>query len=194
MDALLAISRLIDAVNERIGRLVFWVVLAVTLLSAATAIARYAFSTGSNALLEMQWYMFGAIFLLGAGYALKHGAHVRIDVINSRLSRRTQAWIDIFGGLFMLLPACFIIAWFGWDMFMRSFEIMERSSDAGGLIRWPAKILVPIGFALLILQGLSETIKRIAYLQGRIAWPGPGGHEPHPEPHPAPAAAPAVKR
>lgn len=189
MQALLAFSRAVDALNERIGRLVFWVVLAVTLLSAATAILRYGFNTGSNALLELQWYMFGAIFLLGAAYGLKHGAHVRIDVLNARLSRRTQAWIDIFGGLLMLLPVCFIIAWFGWDMFMRSYSIMERSSDAGGLIRWPAKILVPLGFVLLMLQGLSETIKRIAWLRGQAPWPGPGGDE-SPAAHATAAVAP----
>jgi TRAP-type mannitol/chloroaromatic compound transport system permease small subunit len=177
MDALLKLSRLIDAINDRIGRFAFWLVLFVTVLSAGTAIARYGFSTGSNALLELQWYLFGAIFMLGAAYGLLKGAHVRIDVINGRLSRRTQAWIDIFGALFMLLPASIIIAWFGWDMFERSWSIMERSSDAGGLIRWPAKILVPLGFALLILQGISELIKRVAFLQGRIHWDGPGGHD-----------------
>lgn len=187
MDALLTLSRLIDAINERIGRFAFWLVLAVTLLSAGTAIARYGFSTGSNALLELQWYLFGAIFMLGAAYGLLKGAHVRIDVVNNRLSRRTQAWIDVFGTIFMLVPASFIIMWFGWDMFERSWAIMERSSDAGGLIRWPAKILVPIGFALLILQGLSELIKRIAFLQGRIDWDGPGGHDSNALPEELPA-------
>jgi TRAP-type mannitol/chloroaromatic compound transport system permease small subunit len=191
MDALLKLSALIDALNDRVGRFAFWLVLAVTVLSAGTAIARYGFSTGSNALLELQWYLFGAIFLLGAAYGLLKSAHVRIDVINSRLSRRTQAWIDVFGTLFMLLPASFIIAWFGWDMFMRSWSIMERSSDAGGLIRWPAKILVPLGFSLLMLQGVSELIKRIAFLQGRITWDGPGGHDSNALPDdvaPSPAA------
>lgn len=189
MDALLKLSRLIDAVNDRIGRFAFWLVLIVTVLSAGTAIARYGFSTGSNALLELQWYLFGAIFMLGAAYGLLKGAHVRIDVLNGRLSRRTQAWIDVFGTLFMLLPACIIIAWFGWDMFERSWSIMERSSDAGGLIRWPAKILVPLGFALLILQGISELIKRVAFLQGRIHWDGPGGHDSNTPPDDLPARA-----
>ncbi len=186
MNALLALSRVIDAINRRIGRFAFWLVLAVTVLSAATAVARYGFSTGSNALLELQWYLFGAIFMLGAAYGLLTGAHVRIDVISSRLSRRTQAWIDVFGTLFMLLPACVIIAWFGWGMFERSWSIMERSSDAGGLIRWPAKILVPLGFVLLSLQGVSELIKRIAFLQGRLDWAGPGGHDSNALPDPVP--------
>jgi TRAP-type mannitol/chloroaromatic compound transport system permease small subunit len=190
MDVLLKLSRLIDAVNDRIGRFAFWLVLIVTVLSAGTAIARYGFSTGSNALLELQWYLFGAIFMLGAAYGLLTGAHVRIDVVNGRLSRRTQAWIDILGTLLMLLPACFIVAWFGWDMFMRSWTIMERSSDAGGLIRWPAKLLIPLGFALLCLQGVSELIKRIAFLQGKYDWAGPGGHDSNALPDDA-LAAPA---
>jgi TRAP-type mannitol/chloroaromatic compound transport system permease small subunit len=177
MNALLALSRLIDSLNEFVGRTLFWAVLVVTVLSTAVAIGRYMFNVGSNAYLELQWYLFGAIFLLGAGYALKHGAHVRIDAVAGHLSKRTQAWIDVFGTVFMLLPACIIIAWFGWESFQRSFAIMERSSDAGGLIRWPAKLLVPAGFALLILQGLSELIKRIAFLRGLIDWAGPGGSD-----------------
>ena len=186
MKPLLALSRAIDALNETVGRGACWLVLLCILISAGNAVTRYGFSYSSNGLLEIQWYLYTLVFLGAAGYTLKHNAHVRIDLVAARLSPRTQAWIDIFGGLFMLLPACFIIAWFGWDMFMRSFEIMERSSDAGGLIRWPAKILVPLGFALLILQGLSETIKRIAFLQGRIDWPGGGGHDASPLPTPAP--------
>jgi TRAP-type mannitol/chloroaromatic compound transport system permease small subunit len=154
-------------------------VLIVTLISAGNAVARYAFSVGSNAWLELQWYLFGAIFLLGAGYGLKVGAHVRIDLIAGRLPPRAQAWIDVFGTLAMLLPVSLVVVYFGWRMAWGSYSIGEMSNDPGGLIRWPAKLMVPLGFALLLLQGFSELVKRIAFLQGKLSWhPGVGEDSP----------------
>lgn len=171
MKYLLAISRLIDALNERVGRAVGWLVLAVVLISAGNAIARYSFNLSTNAWLEIQWYLFSAVFLLGAGYTLKYNEHVRIDVISSRLSDRARAWIDVFGGLLFLMPMAVIIMVLSWPMFMQSYTGHEMSSDAGGLIRWPVKLLIPAGFALLVLQGVSEIIKRIAFLRGTTTDP-----------------------
>lgn len=177
MDWLLKLARAIDALNEGVGRVVLWLVLIVTLISTGNAVARYAFSVGSNAWLELQWYLFGAIFLLGAGYGLKRGAHVRIDLIASRFSFRVQACIDVFGTLAMLLPVSLVVVYFGWHMAWGSYAIGEMSNDPGGLIRWPAKIMVPLGFALLLLQGLSELVKRIAFLRGRLPWHPAGAEE-----------------
>jgi TRAP-type mannitol/chloroaromatic compound transport system permease small subunit len=171
MRVLLALSRGIDALNERVGRIVLWLVLAMALLSSMNAVSRYLFNRSSNAWLELQWYMFAAIFLLCAGYTLLHNEHIRIDVVSSRLSRRTQIWIDIFGILFFLLPMAILILKLSWPIFMNAWDSGEMSSNAGGLIRWPARMLVPAGFALLTLQGISELIKRIAFLQGLIPDP-----------------------
>lgn len=167
MNALLAISRRIDAVNERVGRLVTWLVLIVCLISATNAVSRYGFSLSSNAWLELQWYLFSAIFLLAAGYTLKHNGHVRVDIFYARFSPRTQAVIDLLGGLLFLLPVTLLMMWLSWPGFASSWAIQEMSSDAGGLIRWPVKLLIPVGLALLALQGVSEIIKRIAFLAGR---------------------------
>ena len=172
MRILLALARSIDALNERVGRCMLWLILLCTVISAANAIARYGFNLSSNAFLEVQWYLYSLVFLGAAGYTLKHDAHVRIDLVVGRLSHRAQAWIDVFGGLFMLLPVCVIIAWFGWNAAIESFRIHEASSDAGGLPRWPIKFVVPAAFLLLILQGLAETVKRVAYLRGMIPYPG----------------------
>ena len=166
MKIWIGIARVIDAVNERIGRAVLWLVLAVTLISAANALMRYGFGMSSNAWLEIQWYLFGAIFLLAAGYTLKHNGHVRIDVLYGRLSERTQAWIDLLGALLFLLPLCGLMVWLAWPGFVNSFQSGEMSPDAGGLIRWPVRLLIPLGFALLALQGVAEIIKRIAFLRG----------------------------
>ena len=166
MKPLLALSRLIDSLNERVGRFTTWLVLACVLISAANAMARYGFNFSSNAFLEIQWYLYSIVFLCAAGYTLKHNAHVRIDLVSGRFSRRAQAWIDVFGGLLMLLPVCAIILWYGWSAFLESYRINEVSGDAGGLARWPVKLVVPLAFLLLILQGFSETIKRIAFLRG----------------------------
>ena len=167
MQAMLKISRAIDALNELIGRWVYWLVLAVVLISAGNAIIRKTFSMSSNAWLELQWYLFSAIFLLGAGYTLLRNEHVRIDVLAGRLSPRGQAWIDVFGTVFFLLPMAVIIAWLSWPFFTIAWINNEVSGSAGGLTLWPARILIPIGFVLLALQGVSELVKRIAFLTGR---------------------------
>src|SRR6266702_2432122 len=156
MKPLLALSRAIDAVNERIGRLVYWLVLSMVLVSAANAISRYALSIASNAWLELQWYLFAAVFLLCSGYTLRHNEHIRIDIV---------------GTLFFLLPMAAFITWLSWPIFMNAWNSNEISGSAGGLIRWPARLLVPVGFFLLSLQGLSELIKRIAFLKNLIPDP-----------------------
>jgi len=171
---LLGIARAIDAVNERIGRAVLWLVLAVTLISAVNALMRYGFGMSSNAWLEIQWYLFGAIFLLAAGYTLKHNGHVRVDVLYGRWPPRVRAWIDLLGAALFLLPLCVLMVWLSWHGFIESFQRGELSSDAGGLIRWPVRLLIPLGFALLGLQGVSELIKRVAFLRGQGELP----HEP----------------
>ena len=179
---LLKVSGLIDALNERVGRLSYWLILIMVLVSAGNAGVRYAFDRSSNAWLEIQWYLFSAVFLLGAGYTLLHNQHVRIDVISGRLSKRARAWIDVLGTLFFLLPMAIAIMWMSWPVFVQSFQLHEESSNAGGLIVWPARLLVPVGFFLLILQGISELIKRIAFLRGLIPDPtekdeGPSAEE-----------------
>jgi TRAP-type mannitol/chloroaromatic compound transport system permease small subunit len=171
VNALLAFSRAIDALSERIGRLVYWLILAIVLISAANATVRKAFNYSSNAFLEIQWYLFSVIFLVGAGYVLLHNAHVRIDIISGRLSARAQNWIDVFGIVFFLFPMAFVIMKLSWPLFMDSYTRNEVSTNAGGLIIWPARLLVPIGFFLLIVQGFSELIKRIAFLRGLIPNP-----------------------
>ena len=171
MKALLRISGWIDALNDGIGRIVYWLVLVAVLVSAGNALSRYTLNMSSNAWLEIQWYLFSAIFLLGAGYTLRHNEHIRIDVISSRLPLRVQAWIDVFGTLFFLLPVVVYVYWASWPMVEDSFLRHEMSTDAGGLVRWPAKLLIPIGFGLLALQGVSELIKRIAFLRGLISDP-----------------------
>jgi TRAP-type mannitol/chloroaromatic compound transport system permease small subunit len=171
MGVLLALSRQIDRMNESIGKAVYWLVLISVLISAGNAIMRYTINYSSNSLLEIQWYLFSAVFLLCAPYTLLRNEHIRIDVVVARFGRRTLTWIDVFGTIFFLLPMTLIIMYLSWPMFWQSFASGERSGDAGGLIRWPAKILVPIGFALLSLQGLSELVKRIAFLKGMIPDP-----------------------
>ena len=168
MKVLLTVSRGIDALNERIGRAVTWLILVMALVSASNALARYLFNLSSNAWLELQWYLFAAVFLLCAGYTLLHNEHIRIDVVSSRLSRRTQLWIDIFGTIFFLLPVTISIMVLSWPIFANAWVSHEISGNAGGLLRWPARLMVPVGFFLLSLQGISELIKRIAVLRGVI--------------------------
>ncbi len=177
MNALLALSRAIDAITERVGRIVYWLVLVVVLISAANATVRKAFDYSSNAYLEVQWYLFSVIFLFGAGYTLLRNEHVRIDIIQGRLSPRAQNWIDVFGIVFFLMPMSIVIMWLSWPLFLDSLHRHEVSTNAGGLIIWPARLMVPIGFALLIMQGVSELIKRIAFLMGRIPDPLQKRHE-----------------
>ena len=172
MKLLLGVSRGIDWISDRIGRLVHWCVLLAVLTSAGNATVRYTLDTSSNAWLEIQWYLFSAVFLLCAGYTLLHNEHVRIDVIAGRLSRRTQIWIDLLGTLFFLLPMAFVIGWLSWPLVADAYLRHEMSGDAGGLLRWPVKLLIPVGFALLALQGVSEIIKRIAWLCGAAPDPG----------------------
>lgn len=179
MQWMLALSRLIDAVNAIIGRSVSWIVLVVVLISAGNAIIRKLFNYSSNGLLEIQWYLFSALFLLAAAYTLQRNEHIRIDLITSRLSRRAQAVIDILGTLLFLFPLCALLVYFSWPIFVDAWTTQEMSSDAGGLVRWPALLLVPVGFALLWLQGLSEVIKRLAFLAGA----GPDPLEKAPEHH-----------
>src|SRR5512140_2670185 len=179
---LLRLSGLIDALNEQVGKLSYWLILVMVLVSAGNASVRYAFDRSSNAWLEIQWYLFSAVFLLGAGYTLLHNQHVRIDVVTSHLSKRTRTWIEILGTLFFLLPMAIAIMWMSWPVFVQSYQLHEESSNAGGLIVWPARLLVPVGFFLLILQGISELIKRIAFLRGLIPDPtekdeGPSAEE-----------------
>jgi TRAP-type mannitol/chloroaromatic compound transport system permease small subunit len=182
MKTLLKISRAIDAINERIGRTVIWLVLAMALISSANAIVRYAFNRSSNAWLELQWYLFAAVFLLCAGYTLLHNEHIRIDVLSSRLSARSRLWIDIFCTVVFLLPVSVFIVWLSWPVFVNAWVSSEMSSNAGGLVRWPARLLVPAGFLLLSLQGISELVKRIAALRGII--PDPATKPPRPLPVP----------
>jgi TRAP-type mannitol/chloroaromatic compound transport system permease small subunit len=171
MRFLLGLSRAIDALTAGVGRLVVWLVLLVALLSAGNAILRYGFNYSSNAYLEAQWYMFSLIFLLGGAYALKHNAHVRIDLLFGRFSRRTQAWIDVVGTVLFLLPMALGVLYLAWPWAMNSLAIREMSPDVGGLPRWPIKLAVVLGFALLLLQGVSELIKRIAFLTGHRPTP-----------------------
>jgi TRAP-type mannitol/chloroaromatic compound transport system permease small subunit len=168
---LLRLSAFIDALNERVGHLSYWLILLAVLVSAGNAIVRYVFDTSSNAWLEIQWYLFSAVFLFCAGYALLHNQHVRIDVISGRLSKHARAWIDILGTLFFLLPMAIAIMWMSWPVFVQAYELHEVSSNAGGLIIWPARLMLPVGFLLLILQGISELIKRAAFLRGLIPDP-----------------------
>jgi len=140
-------------------------------VSAANATSRYALNLASNAWLELQWYLFAGVFLLCSGYTLLHNEHIRIDVVSSQLSRRAQVWIDVFGIVFFLLPMSLFIMWLSWPVFMNAWTSGEISGSAGGLIRWPARLLVPLGFFLLSAQGFSELIKRIAYLRGLIPDP-----------------------
>ena len=172
MKALLALSRAIDAMSERIGRTIYWLVLVAVVISAANATVRKIFNYSSNSFLEIQWYLFSLIFLFCAGYTLKHNEHVRIDIITGRLSARARAVIDIFGTVFFLLPMAILIMYLSWPTFVDAYTRNEVSTNAGGLIIWPARLMVPVGFFLLIAQALSELIKRIAFLNGMIPDPG----------------------
>ena len=172
MGALLKLSRWIDSLNEFIGRWLAWLVLAAVLISAANATVRKVFDTSSNAFLEIQWYLFAAVFLLAAGYTLLRQEHVKIDVVLHNFSRPTQVKVEIFGLLAFLLPFVFTITTLVWPLAIGAYRSGEMSSNAGGLIRWPVFALVPIGFALLGLQAVSELIKRVAFLQGLIDDPG----------------------
>jgi len=168
MGFLIQISKMIDAVNDRLGRVANWMVLAACLISAGNAMSRYAFDLSSNAWLEIQWYLFAAIVMLGASFTLKMNEHVRVDILYTFLSERGKEWLDLVGTAIFLVPSMFVIAWYSWPFFMQSWNVQEISGNAGGLIRWPVKLLVPLGFTLVGLQGISEIIKRAAALHGDI--------------------------
>jgi TRAP-type mannitol/chloroaromatic compound transport system permease small subunit len=161
MRALLKVSRAIDWLNAQVGRWVIWLILGSTVISGINASVRKAFNVSSNAYLEVQWYLFAAAFLLASGYTLLNGEHVKIDVLYGRLAKRTQMWIDVLGFTFFLTPMCLAVLFFGVPFFLQGFHSGEMSSNAGGLIRWPVYLMMPLGFALLLLQGWSELIKRI---------------------------------
>jgi TRAP-type mannitol/chloroaromatic compound transport system permease small subunit len=171
MAPLLAASRQIDRFNEAIGKSMRWLVLAAVLISAGNAIVRKAFSIGSNSLLEIQWYLFAAVFMLGGGSAFLRNVHVRIDFVSSKLSKRTNTIIDILGIIIFLIPLCLILIHLSWPLFVSALTSGEMSSNAGGLIRWPVMMLIPLGFGLLLLQAFSELTKRFAYLKGLIPEP-----------------------
>ncbi|MCM0610147.1 MAG: TRAP transporter small permease subunit [Ideonella sp. WA131b] len=171
MGGLLKISGLIDAFNEWIGKLIMWLVLAAVLISAGNAIIRKAFDMSSNAFLEIQWYLFAGVFMLGAGYVFLRNAHVRIDFISSKLSKRTNAIIDILGIVFFTIPLSIILMVLSWPLFQQAYASGEMSANAGGLIRWPVLLLIPVGFAILALQSMSELVKRIAFLTGHRSEP-----------------------
>jgi TRAP-type mannitol/chloroaromatic compound transport system permease small subunit len=162
--------------NEGIGKLAYWLVLVAVVVSAVNAVVRYGLNTSSNAWLELQWYLFSGVFLLCAGYTFLRNEHIRIDIVLGRFSKRVQAWVDIFGILVFMFPMTILIMVLSWPMFVDSFVTHEMSSDAGGLIRWPVKLLVPVGFFLLTAQGVSELIKRIAFLTGHRNEPGEKMH------------------
>jgi TRAP-type mannitol/chloroaromatic compound transport system permease small subunit len=166
LDALLKLSARVDAFSNLIGKLIRWLVLGSVLISAGNAIIRKAFNISSNGFLEIQWYLFAGVFLLGSGFAFMRNVHVRIDFISSKLSKRTNTLIDILGIVVFIIPLCLIMVWLSWPLFTTALTTGEMSQNAGGLIRWPAYLLMPLGFGLLFVQALSELVKRIAFLKG----------------------------
>lgn len=166
MAALLKLSRLIDALNEGVGKIIMWLILAAVVISASNAVMRKAFDISSNAFLEIQWYLFAAVFMLGSGYVFLRNGHVRIDFVSSKLSKRTNTIIDILGIVVFTIPLSLILISLSWPVFSRAWVSGEMSQNAGGLIRWPVFLLVPLGFSLLAAQCVSELIKRIAFLRG----------------------------
>lgn len=171
MEFLLMLSRLVDRITTVIGKSASWLVLVAVLVSAINATIRFLFDRSSNGWLELQWYLFGVVFLICAAYTLLNNEHIRIDIVSGKLSKKSQHIIDIIGHLFFLLPLCGIMLYEAWPYFMRSWLENEQSSNAGGLVRWPAKALILLGFGLLFAQCLSELVKRIAVMQGRIPDP-----------------------
>lgn len=172
MQKLLAISRAIDVLTAFVGRWIYWLILVAVLVSAGNAIVRKLFDTSSNAWLELQWYLFGAAYLLASAYTLQRNDHIRIDILSNMLPKRVRDWIDILGHIFMLLPFAGLMVYESWPFFYNSFISGEMSGSAGGLILWPARLMLFLGFTLLLLQGLSELIKRVAILRGVMEEPG----------------------
>ncbi|MGZ8253446.1 MAG: TRAP transporter small permease subunit [Burkholderiaceae bacterium] len=179
MQFLLRLSRGMDTISERIGSILIWALFSTVIISTVNALVRKVFSIGSNAWLELQWYLFAAVFLLGAGYTFLHNAHVRIDFISARLSPRTRNIIDIVGICAFLTPLALMLLYLSWPLFVNAWISKEMSQNAGGLIRWPVLALVPLGMALLLAQGASELVKRVAFLKGLI--PDPLAHAETPQ-------------
>lgn len=175
MSSLLNLSRLIDGLTERVGRLMMWLILATTLISAGNAIFRKIFNNSSNAMLEIQWYLFAAVFMLGSGYAFLKNAHVRIDFVSSKFSARGRNIVDVAGILLFVFPLCYLMVKLSWPVFANAWESGEVSSNAGGLVRWPVYLLIPAGFVMLAVQSVSELIKRLAFLTG--SGPDPLSHD-----------------
>ena len=175
MAGLLRLSAAIDWLNDRIGRLFYWLILLTVVVSAGNAIMRYAFNRSSNAWLEIQWYLFAAVFLACAAYTFLNNEHIRIDIFSSRLTRQGRNWIEVFGHLVFLMPLCVVMLYESWPYFMSAFRSGEVSSSAGGLVRWPSRLMIPIGFGLLLLQMTSELIKRVAVMRNLI--PDPHGEK-----------------
>jgi TRAP-type mannitol/chloroaromatic compound transport system permease small subunit len=168
MRPLLAVSSAIDLLNEKIGYFCNLMVLAACLVSAGNAMIRYAFGYSSNGWLELQWYMFAILVMFGASYTFKRNEHVRVEIFYLFLTERGQLWLDLIGTLFFLIPSCLLLAYLSWPFFMQAYAVGEMSGNAGGLVRWPIKFVIPAGFVMLALQGVSEVIKRIAALQGEV--------------------------
>src|SRR3954467_3651114 len=168
MRPLLALSTAIDQLNEKIGYICNWLVLAACIVSAANAMIRYAFGYSSNGWLELQWYMFAILVMFGASYTFKRNEHVRVEILYVMLPERGQLWLDLIGTLCFLIPSCLLLAWLSLPFFLDSYDTLEMSGNAGGLVRWPIKAVLPLGFAMLALQGVSEVIKRIAALKGEV--------------------------
>jgi TRAP-type mannitol/chloroaromatic compound transport system permease small subunit len=168
MEALLRLSEGVDWLNARIGQLANLLVLLACLVSAGNAMSRYAFSVSSNGFLEIQWYMFAVMVMLGTSYTLRRNEHVRVEIFYLYLTERGQLWLDLIGTILFLVPCCCLVAALSWPFFLQSYEVGEWSMNSGGLLRWPIKLTIPVGFALLALQGISEIIKRVAALQGWV--------------------------
>ena len=168
MRPLLSLSNAIDLLNQKLGNICNFLILAACVVSAANAMIRYAFGYSSNAWLELQWYMFAVVIMFGASYTFKRNEHVRVEILYLMLSERGQLWLDMIGTLFFLIPACLLLAYLSWPFFHQAYAVGEISSNAGGLIRWPIKFVIPAGFVLLALQGVSEVIKRMAALKGYV--------------------------
>lgn len=168
MRPLLGLSSAIDLLNEKLGSICNFLILAACVVSAANAMIRYAFGYSSNAWLELQWYMFAIVIMFGASYTFKKNEHVRVEILYLMLSERGQLWLDLIGTLCFLIPSCLLLAYLSWPFFYQAYAVGEISSNAGGLVRWPIKFVIPAGFVMLALQGVSEVIKRIAALQGYV--------------------------
>jgi TRAP-type mannitol/chloroaromatic compound transport system permease small subunit len=179
MQGLLGVSRAIDMLNEKVGRALAWLILVAVIISTVNAVIRKVFNTSSNAWLEAQWYLFGAVFLGCAAYTFLKNEHIRIDIVSSKMSQRYRNTVELIGHVLFLTPLCIMMIWYGFPFFWSSFTIGEMSTNAGGLIQWPAKLMIPLGFCMLLAQAFSETIKRVAVIQGLIPDPHGAKTGPH---------------